>query len=36
MAALQDVQANGPAAMGKYQSDPEIMKVITELQDILG
>ena len=35
-AALQDVQANGPGAMGKYKNDPEITSVIKELQEIMG
>ena len=36
MAALQDVQANGPGAMSKYANDPEIMSVVKELQSIIG
>ena len=35
MAALQDVQANGPQAMQKYAGDPEIMEVVQELQQIM-
>ena len=31
MTALQDVQANGPSAMQKYASDPEIAAVIKEV-----
>ena len=36
MAALQDVQKNGPQAMQKYSKDPDIMEVVTELQKIMG
>ena len=36
MAALNDVQQNGPAAMQKYANAPEITSVIKELQEIMG
>lgn len=35
MAALQDVQQNGPGAMQKYANDPEVMSVVKELQEIM-
>ena len=35
MAALQDVQTNGPQAMQKYAGDSEIMEVVQELQQIM-
>ena len=31
MAALQDVQKNGPSAMQKYANDPEVLAVVKEL-----
>ena len=36
LAALQDVQKNGPGAMQKYANDPEILAVVKELQESLG
>ena len=35
MAAMEDVQKNGPGAMAKYASDPEIMSLLNDLKEIL-
>ena len=37
LAALQDVQAQGfsPAALAKYSSDPELMALLTEFQEVM-
>merc|ERR1740121_3257907 len=34
LAALQDASINGPAALSKYASDPEVMSAISEITDL--
>jgi len=34
--ALEDMQQNGPSALSKYDSDPDVLALMKDIEDALG